>query len=51
MSVNYGTGMTPAEEDALLGDPSELPEYEDTLPTANNMNLKNKANETCGIPG
>ena len=43
-------GMTSDEEDALLG-PSTLPDYEATLTTADNMNLKDRANETCGIPG
>ena len=47
MSVNIGTGMTPAEEDDLL----DLPEYEETLPSANKRNCTNTAEETVAVPG
>ena len=47
MSVNIGTGMTPAEEDDLL----DLPEYEETLPPANRQHCTNTAEETVAVPG
>ena len=47
MSVNIGTGMTPAEENRLL----DLPEYEETLPSANQRNCTNTAEETVAVPG
>ena len=47
MSVNIGTGMTPAEENHLL----DLPEYEETLPPANQRHCTNTAEEAVDVPG
>ena len=47
MSVNIGTGMTPAEENRLL----DLPEYEETLPPANQRHCTNTAEEAVDVPG